>query len=245
MKKQILLLSMGLLSLGVMAVGCGPTAAQKERMEQERQDSIRLVREEEIQDSICRDSIIRIRKANIHEDLKRDSIEIANLLPNFKKIQDPAFDNKYKFVYKGISTSHFTNNIYLSFEIMQNNLEGLMLNIDTRGEWMKSTNIDISYAKIIIGNDSYDISPVGGVQFQYDEKDSDIWGEWMSGELSSYIMDKILEANAIKIDLIGSSIGSNGNKLISVSSSDLNKMKETIRLYKLITEYGPEKTMEF
>lgn len=240
--RQILSLYLVILGLGLSLYGCGPSKAEKERMERERQDSInRAVREAERLDSLRVDSIRKARKEARQKDISRDSTEIMALLPHFKVTKDPQFDSKRLFVYKGIQTSHFINNAYLSFATMQNNVEDLLLNVDVRGEWLKDKALLITHVEVIIGDDSYVISPAERPKSEYKAENSDIRGEWMYGEVSSHLMDKILEAPSIKINVMGS----DGDKLLPVSSAELEKMKETIRLYKLMKEYGPDRISEF
>lgn len=236
MKRQLIL---GTLILGMVTniCSCGPSAAEKERLEKERQDSINMaLRNAEIADSLRADSIIKAKKAARQKDLMRDSTEIANLLPQFDVIKDPAFENKYQYVYKGTSTAHFINNFYLSFTTMTNSVDELLLNIDVEGDLFKSDAIMIDYAQIIIGDDSYDIPPIGETKLKFNEQDNYKRGEWMSGEVSSSLMDKILDANSIKIKIKGSN-----DKLISVTSAELKKMKVTIELYQFMKEYGPNR----
>lgn len=241
-KLQILSSFISILGFAFVISSCGPSAEEKARMEKERQDSINIAtRKAEIRDSLRRDSITRFKNEARQKDITRDSTEIASLLPHFNIKQDPEFETKKMFIYKGISTSHFINNAYLSFATVQNKVEDLLLNVDIMGEWLKKDAIYIDYAEVIIGDENYIVSPSGGTKLEYKDTNKDISGEWMSGEVSPALMNNILEAKTIKINVVGTY----GTRLISVSSNDLDKMKATIRLYKQMKEYGAEKVLEF
>lgn len=221
MKKTVI----SLVALGaVLFTACGPSAEEKARIEKERNDSIARVEAEALAAKVeaeRRDSIERAEKRKAR--WASDSVEITKLLPHFVITKDKELESKRVFVAKGVPTSHYRNAAYLSFTTMGDKADALYLNVDITGQHQ----ILLSYATVIIGDDTYNVNSIGDSQLNTDRYPS--MAEWMYGEVSSSLMDKILGAETVKIK----AVGSDGDKLITISSADLKKMKETIELYKL------------
>lgn len=220
--KKVILFSM--FSFLFLFFSCGPSAREKERIEKERADSISqaearekaLKLEQERQDSI---RYAETRKAR----WAQDSIEIVELLPSFNISKDQEFDNKRIYVAKGISTSHYRNAAYLSFTTRDSKVDEIYINIEIVSKGI----ILLDHAAIIIGDDVYNLNPIGETKMDNQRYPSS--AEWMTAILSSNLMNKILEADLIKVK----AIGDDESKLINISPEDLTKMKETIKLYQL------------
>lgn len=210
---------------------CGPSKAEQERIEKERQDSIARVEQERVlldqkleqerQDSIARAERRKAKWAT-------DSVEIVKLLPSFTIINDKENDNKKIYVAKGIPTSHYRNGAYLSCVVVGDQVQDLLLNVDFLGD----DNFYLNQVDILIGENSYELYPSG--QKGYDIRDLKV-AEWNSCEVNSSLADKILDSNTLKIKLIGEDY-TNPSKLLNISSSELEKMKQTIRLYNLFKD---------
>lgn len=221
MKRTILSI---LALIAVILTACGPSAEEKAKMEKERADSIARVEAEalaakleaERQDSIDRAEKRKARWAT-------DSLEIKKLLPSFVISKDKELESKRIFIAKGLSTSHYRNAAYLSFTTMGDKVDGMYLNVDVTGQHQ----ILLSHATVIIGDDTYNVNSNGDSELNTDRYPS--LAEWMYGDVSSALMDKILDAETLKVK----AEGNDGNKLIPISAADLKKMKETIELYKL------------
>lgn len=213
-----------LLSFPLILISCGPSAQEKARMEQERADSIANAQAKELalkQEQERQDSIERAAQRALRWEA--DSAEIMKLLPSFSIAKDKELESKRIYTAKGISTAHFRNGAYLSFTTMGTKADELLLNVEVAG----TNSILLTRSIVIIGDDTYEVSPIGEAGFSTDRYPT--IGEWMTGVVSSSLMEKILDAESLKVK----AVGSDGDKLLTISPSDLKKMKETIELYKL------------
>lgn len=213
-----------LVSIPLILISCGPSAQEKARIEQERADSIAEAQAKELalkQEQERKDSIERAEQRALKWE--EDSTEIMKLLPSFTIAKDTELESKRIYTAKGISTAHFRNEAYLSFTTMGTKVDKLLLNVEVAG----NNSILLTKSIVFIGDDTYDISPIGEAGYSADRFPN--IGEWMTGEVSSSLMEKILDAESLKVK----AVGSDGDKLITISSGNLKKMKETIELYKL------------
>lgn len=212
------------ISIAVSLLSCGPTAAEKAKIEQERADSIAAVEARELEIKRAQEEQDSIKRAeNRKVQWEKDSVQIMELLPSFSTIKDKELESKRIYVAKGITTSHYNNSAYLSFTTVAGKAEDLFLNVDIVG----SSSILIEYASVIIGDDFINVQP--SKEVGHDVERYPKIGEWMEGIVSANLMEKISECESLKVK----AIGSDGEKLINISPTDLEKMKMTIRLYQL------------
>lgn len=205
---------------------CGPSKADQERIEKERQDSIAKVEKEKeltLQklEQERQDSIARAEKRK--QQWATDSVEISKLLPEFSITKDEELENGRIYVAKGMSTSHFRDGAYISFTTLAEKVGKLFINASVTSD----NAYLLDYITLIIGDNTFDIYPDGEVGLSTDR--FPIVAEWFKGDLNSNLSEKILEAQSLKIKVVGS----DGNKLLNITSGDLEKMKKTIMLYNL------------